>query len=90
MSQVEFDRSAFRPAIVALLDHSDPMIRRTALGFIAALPPDEGDLARVTAMARDSDEELAYYAVYSCLSTQNNKDPDCVDLLIERLGAEDS
>jgi hypothetical protein len=160
VSQVEFDRSAFRPAIVALLEHADPMIRRTALGFIAALPPDEGDLARVTAMARDSDEgvrkgvvaslfwltkrdlsgeagdtvlgilnlaktpsrslidtmwgarmtpelerklvefarapsqpndeELAYYAVYSCLSTQNNKGPDCVDLLIERLGAEDS
>ena len=160
VSQVEFDRSAFRPAIVKLLDHADPMIRRTALGFIAALPPDEGDLARVTAMARDSDEgvrkgvvaslfwltkgdltgeagdtvlgilnlakapgrslidtmwgakmtpelerklvefarapgqpddeQLAYYAVYSCLSTQNNKGPDCVDLLIERLAAEDS
>ena len=40
VSQVEFDRSAFRPAIVALLEHADPMIRRTALGFIAALPPD--------------------------------------------------
>ena len=56
VSQAEFDRAAFRPAIVALLDHPDPMIRRTALGFIAALPPDEGDLARVSAMARDSDE----------------------------------
>lgn len=158
--QAEFDRTAFRPAIVGLLDHPDPMIRRTALGFIAGLPRDPGDIARVTAMALDSDEgvrkgvvaslfwlterdlsgeagdtvlgilnlaktpsrslidtmwgakmtpalerklvefarapsqpddeQLAYYAVYSCLSTQNNKGPDCVDLLIERLAAEDS
>lgn len=36
------------------------------------------------------DEELSYYAVYSCLSTQHNKGPACVDLLIERLSDADS
>lgn len=36
------------------------------------------------------DENLPYYAVYSCLSTQNNKGPACVDLLIERLVDADS
>lgn len=160
VGSVEFDRSLFRPAILGLLSHSDPVMRRTALGFIAALPSDEGDIARVTAMAGDSDygvrkgvvaslfwltkgdltgdagntvlgilqnakapsrslidtmwgakfspelekklvefaraerrpddEELPYYAVYSCLSTQNNKGPACVDLLLERLTDADS
>jgi hypothetical protein len=42
------------------------------------------------APSREGDEQLAYYAVYSCLSTQNNKGPDCVDLLIERLADADS
>jgi RNA polymerase sigma factor (sigma-70 family) len=157
---VEFDRTAFRPAIVGLLSHRDAVMRRTALGFVATLPPDKGDIARVTAMAGDADygvrkgvvaslfwltkgdltgdsgntvlgilknaetptrslidtmwgakfspelerklvefaraerqpddEELPYYAVYSCLSTQNNKGPACVDLLIERLIDADS
>lgn len=157
---VEFDRSQFRPAIIALLSHGDPVMRRTALGFVATLPADEGDIARVTAMAGDADygvrkgvvaslfwltkgdltgdsgktvlgilqkaetpsrslidtmwgakfspeleqklvefaraerqpddEELPYYAVYSCLSTQNNKGPACVDLLLERLADPDS
>lgn len=160
VSSVEFDRSLFRPAIVGLLSHADPVTRRTALGLIAALPPDEGDIARVTAMAGDADygvrkgvvaslfwlnkrdltgesgktvlgilqkaeaptrslidtmwgarfspelerqivefarserqsddEELPYYAVYSCLSTQANKGPACVDLLLERLTDADS
>ena len=157
---VEFDRSRFRPAIIGLLKHGDAVMRRTALGFVATLPPDEGDIARVTAMAGDADygvrkgvvaslfwltkgdltgdsgntvlgilqkaespsrslidtmwgakfspdleqklvefaraerrpddEELPYYAVYSCLSTQNNKGPACVDLLLERLADPDS
>lgn len=160
VGSVEFDRSRFRPVIVGLLSHADALMRRTALGFVATLPPDEGDIARVTAMAADADygvrkgvvaslfwltkgnltgeagqtvlgilqhaetpsrslidtmwgakfspelerklvefaraesqpddEELPYYAVYSCLSTQNNKGPACVDLLLERLTDADS
>ena len=160
VGSVEFDRTAFRPAILGLLSHRDPVTRRTALGFVATLPLDDGDIARVTAMAGDADygvrkgvvaslfwltkgdltgdagntvlgilnnaelpsrslidtmwgakfspelerklvefaraarqpddEELPYYAVYSCLSTQNNKGPACVDLLLERLVDADS
>jgi len=160
VGNVEFDRVVFRPSIEGLLSHKDPELRKMALGFIAALPPDPGDLARVTAMANDTDygvrkgvvaslfwltkgdltgdagktvlgildraetpsrslidtmwgaqfspelekklvefaratsqpddEQLAYYAVYSCLSTQRNKGPECVDLLLERLLDKDS
>jgi RNA polymerase sigma factor (sigma-70 family) len=160
VANVEFDRAAFRPALVALLSHHDALLRRHALSTLPALPPDEGDLERITAMAsdpdfgvrkgvvsglfwltkrdltgesgrtvldilnsaetpsrslidvmwgaqftpelekkivefarapsREGDEQLAYYAVYSCLSTQSNKGPDCVDLLIERLSDPDS
>jgi hypothetical protein len=160
VGNVEFDRVVFRPPLEELLSHKDAELRKMALGFIAALPPDPGDIARVTAMANDTDfgvrkgvvaslfwltkgdltgdagktvlgvldhaetptrslidtmwgaqfspelekklvdfaratsqpddEELAYYAVYSCLSTQTNKGPACVDLLIERLLDKDS
>ncbi len=38
---------------------------------------------------RTGDEELPYYAVYSCLSTQTNKGPDCVDLLVEIMDHDD-
>lgn len=40
--------------------------------------------------SQPGDEHLAYYAVYSCLSTQRNKGPACVDLLIERLSHPES
>lgn len=42
------------------------------------------------APGQPGDGELPYYAVYSCLSTQQNKGEDCVDLLIERLSHADS
>ena len=160
VGSVEFDRGIFRPAVQQLLSSADAVLRRSALQMLPVLPPDDGDIARVTALAgdtdagvrrgvvsglfwltkgdltgeagrtvlqvltneaepsrslidvmwgakfppelehklvefarapaREGDEQLAYYAVYSCLSTQNNKGPECVDLLIERLLDPDS
>lgn len=44
---------------------------------------------RLAELAYDSDRDVAYYSVYSALSTQQNKGQKCIDVLIERLGHPD-
>lgn len=160
VGNVEFDRGAFRPALLALLEHRDPLIRATALGTLPVLPKDSNDVERTISMAKDEDEivrqvvvsnlfwltngdltgrnggvalgilqqvsepninwygalwgarfspELealfvfwgnqeseqgtngsGYRVMYQSLSTQNNKGPACVDLLLNCLTNEDT
>jgi RNA polymerase sigma factor (sigma-70 family) len=58
VGQVEFDRGSFRPALVALLQHQEPILRAVALASLPNLPEDAQDVERTISLAHDSDEAV--------------------------------